>query len=98
MFLRISVSSVKFAIVFPRIENKIGSSPTQRQINFLSSVRLSFLEKSSSIGDRKSTRLNSSHQIISYAVFCLKKKKTNVALPCELRFRLYVSVHGRCTL
>src|SRR5947208_1613258 len=28
------------------------------------------------MGDRKSTRLNSSHQIISYAVFCLKKKKT----------------------
>src|SRR5258708_12776719 len=26
--------------------------------------------------DRKSTRLNSSHQIISYAVFCLKKKHT----------------------
>src|SRR5438552_5246281 len=26
------------------------------------------------IADRKSTRLNSSHQIISYAVFCLKKK------------------------
>src|SRR5258708_20923391 len=29
-------------------------------------------------GDRKSTRLNSSHQIISYAVFCLKKKKTHL--------------------
>src|SRR5256885_17203487 len=28
-------------------------------------------------GDRKSTRLNSSHLVISYAVFCLKKKKTN---------------------
>src|SRR5258708_19289942 len=28
-------------------------------------------------GDRKSTRLNSSHQIISYAVFCLKKKNKN---------------------
>src|SRR5258708_29708681 len=27
--------------------------------------------------DRKSTRLNSSHQIISYAVFCLKKKTKN---------------------
>src|SRR5438309_10009487 len=27
-------------------------------------------------GDRKSTRLNSSHSSISYAVFCLKKKKT----------------------
>src|SRR5207244_12379452 len=30
--------------------------------------------------DRKSTRLNSSHQIISYAVFCLKKKKTKEIL------------------
>src|SRR5438552_6671017 len=29
------------------------------------------------IRDRKSTRLNSSHQIISYAVFCLKKKNTS---------------------
>src|SRR5256885_11644373 len=28
--------------------------------------------------DRKSTRLNSSHLVISYAVFCLKKKKTRV--------------------
>src|SRR2546422_5736844 len=28
-------------------------------------------------GDRKSTRLNSSHGYISYAVFCLKKKKKN---------------------
>src|SRR5438105_7192706 len=28
-------------------------------------------------GDRKSTRLNSSHEWISYAVFCLKKKKQN---------------------
>src|SRR5258708_25217636 len=32
--------------------------------------------------DRKSTRLNSSHQIISYAVFCLKKKKTGMARLC----------------
>src|SRR5258708_22409883 len=30
--------------------------------------------------DRKSTRLNSSHQIISYAVFCLKKKKASTKL------------------
>src|SRR2546427_1682236 len=29
-------------------------------------------------GDRKSTRLNSSHSQISYAVFCLKKKKNNM--------------------
>src|SRR5258707_7423463 len=31
------------------------------------------------IGDRKSTRLNSSHANISYAVFCLEKKKDGVA-------------------
>src|SRR2546426_6266300 len=30
-------------------------------------------------GDRKSTRLNSSHLVISYAVFCLKKKKKHLA-------------------
>src|SRR5256885_9750721 len=30
------------------------------------------------IRDRKSTRLNSSHLVISYAVFCLKKKKKNI--------------------
>src|SRR5258708_11639059 len=30
--------------------------------------------------DRKSTRLNSSHQIISYAVFCLKKKTVGITL------------------
>src|SRR5438067_7848639 len=31
-------------------------------------------------GDRKSTRLNSSHVSISYAVFCLKKKKKNSSI------------------
>src|SRR2546426_8070607 len=35
--------------------------------------------------DRKSTRLNSSHLVISYAVFCLKKKKNK----CEIQHRLY---------
>src|SRR5258708_19426157 len=35
--------------------------------------------------DRKSTRLNSSHQIISYAVFCLKKKKpTRTNTPTQI--------------
>src|SRR5256885_12437189 len=32
------------------------------------------------VADRKSTRLNSSHLVISYAVFCLKKKKNNYIL------------------
>src|SRR5690625_1611675 len=34
--------------------------------------------------DRKSTRLNSSHVAISYAVFCLKKKKTTQTIPSKL--------------
>src|SRR5438034_3762361 len=33
------------------------------------------------VGDRKSTRLNSSHTVISYAVFCLKKKKITSKCP-----------------
>src|SRR2546430_11343359 len=33
------------------------------------------------VPDRKSTRLNSSHSQISYAVFCLKKKKKNMNIP-----------------
>src|SRR5438552_14946049 len=38
--------------------------------------------------DRKSTRLNSSHQIISYAVFCLKKKR-RIFLFTGFRYILY---------
>src|SRR2546430_10533990 len=40
-------------------------------------------------GDRKSTRLNSSHSQISYAVFCLKKKKT---------LHTHVSTHPHVTI
>src|SRR5437870_10853403 len=35
------------------------------------------VQRKIAFGDRKSTRLNSSHVAISYAVFCLKKKKKN---------------------
>src|SRR5258708_10500814 len=49
---------------------------------YFSDIRVSktyFLDAGGKISvDRKSTRLNSSHQIISYAVFCLKKKKKNL--------------------
>src|SRR5258708_24695460 len=41
--------------------------------------------------DRKSTRLNSSHQIISYAVFCLKKKKKN-----KYKYPRQTSAQARC--
>src|SRR5260221_9397298 len=43
------------------------------------------------VGDRKSTRLNSSHTVISYAVFCLKKKKRTclsvLLAMCEVNMR-----------
>src|SRR3712207_7467734 len=43
-------------------------------------------------GDRKSTRLNSSHANISYAVFCLKKKKnSNTIRPTSLNY-IYIYI------
>src|SRR5256885_2984937 len=46
-----------------RHDRRAGSSPGRRRL--------------CDQGDRKSTRLNSSHLVISYAVFCLKKKNNN---------------------
>src|SRR2546422_2971892 len=45
---------------------EVGKTIMREAVNAILSTR----------GDRKSTRLNSSHGYISYAVFCLKKKKT----------------------
>src|SRR3989442_4721989 len=45
-------------------------------------------------GDRKSTRLNSSHVRISYAVFCLKKKK-NKRSHCSLQLQAYVPIRNQ---
>src|ERR1039457_3145731 len=50
--------------------------------------------------DRKSTRLNSSHLVISYAVFCLKKKKKNKDSPLNddnSAHRQHASVLTLCT-
>src|SRR2546422_6251341 len=46
----------------------------------------------SSLKDRKSTRLNSSHGYISYAVFCLKKKKT-IKTQADIHSRRAVQSH-----
>src|SRR5688572_31724785 len=48
---------------------------TRRGRNSLSPAPAGMASRRSVCGDRKSTRLNSSHSQISYAVFCLKKKK-----------------------
>src|SRR5438034_5659663 len=57
-----------FSRRFPTTE-PLSAGPLRR------SGRSPWLHLSTSSGDRKSTRLNSSHTVISYAVFCLKKKK-----------------------
>src|SRR5437879_11313435 len=44
--------------------------------------------------DRKSTRLNSSHRCISYAVFCLKKKKTEKASSHSRLGERHISLHA----
>src|SRR2546422_7061179 len=58
---------------------KYASKPeitSEERVKWAFRARLaSFSRKGTSQKDRKSTRLNSSHGYISYAVFCLKKKK-----------------------
>src|SRR5256885_10536911 len=46
-------------------------------------------------GDRKSTRLNSSHLVISYAVFCLKKKTHDQSKTFAISDRIFVMNPGR---
>src|SRR5437762_6855143 len=59
----------------------------------VSNTRRHATVRNSGSGDRKSTRLNSSHRCISYAVFCLKKKKKTTqeglqqALPANITGR-----------
>src|SRR5258708_19706972 len=65
------------------ITPSIPSSPGSASVSerpFPAEVQSLFLTEPLPGLDRKSTRLNSSHQIISYAVFCLKKKKTKKIL------------------
>src|SRR5437870_6710152 len=62
-----------------------GFAGTQQELDTLlaeglASKQLAEDEFWSSVLDRKSTRLNSSHVAISYAVFCLKKKKKKTTL------------------
>src|SRR5258708_9600788 len=59
-----------------RIDGKATEDIVRRGIAHVPDGRGTFTDLSveENLRDRKSTRLNSSHQIISYAVFCLKKK------------------------
>src|SRR5947208_7945614 len=70
-----------YTTLFRSLEISIAAI-IQRRVECIKPFRiLEWLE------DRKSTRLNSSHQIISYAVFCLKKKKRAEVVQCQTMTR-----------
>src|SRR5256885_11002944 len=66
-FLMIVLDQTIVNVALPSIKNDLGFS--QAGLAWVVNAYLI------AYGDRKSTRLNSSHLVISYAVFCLKKKK-----------------------
>src|SRR2546430_6486780 len=66
----------------PRIDDQTGAPLHEGVVD----IRMIGHDDDAIGGDRKSTRLNSSHSQISYAVFCLKKKKrhkTSIASPAH---------------
>src|SRR2546426_8835396 len=66
----------------PQDETEVEQDPAEGEVG--DGVREQGQQQLDAQADRKSTRLNSSHLVISYAVFCLKKKKR--PLPSPSRF------------
>src|SRR5690348_17546917 len=59
---------------------RISTAQVRQLYQKLSTRGLPARRKITGVGDRKSTRLNSSHPSISYAVFCLKKKNNKTKI------------------
>src|SRR2546421_8096843 len=66
--------SISGVVAGPRTEAQWGDYVKALDVPFTAEDE-AFVDGLVATGDRKSTRLNSSHDQISYAVFCLKKKK-----------------------
>src|SRR5438876_8177822 len=62
-----------FPVAFEYVGQTLGSKDVEVRARVTGIIEKRLYQE----GDRKSTRLNSSHPSISYAVFCLKKKKRN---------------------
>src|SRR3989454_3084647 len=72
-----AIVTLSAALLYPRIGQELV--PDDDQGEFQARINLPRGTR-----DRKSTRLNSSHLVISYAVFCLKKKKQNIKINHDL--------------
>src|SRR3989442_2894672 len=66
-----------FRIPFAKVNTSVGFIPFLASVAILGHPWPMVISGLTALIDRKSTRLNSSHVRISYAVFCLKKKKDN---------------------
>src|SRR5947209_13051158 len=64
-----------------------------QQFLSLYGISLNTVKVLDSIQDRKSTRLNSSHANISYAVFCLKKKKNIPSTTCSTSITAWLHIY-----
>src|SRR5207244_9222329 len=76
----------KFEAGTPNVEGAVGLAAAIGYLERIGRERIA--------ADRKSTRLNSSHQIISYAVFCLKKKTHKIHADAHPQQSCHVTPHG----
>src|SRR5260221_6537320 len=81
-----------YTTLFRSLQGKLqGLGLTPQQVDAVLALSREVVERER---DRKSTRLNSSHTVISYAVFCLKKKKKLTNDSCDSLFsRFAVSTY-----
>src|SRR2546426_8490515 len=71
---RVMERALQQAGIAARTGMELGRTEAIKQ-GVIAGLGVAFVSTYAIRGDRKSTRLNSSHLVISYAVFCLKKKK-----------------------
>src|SRR2546430_12630798 len=79
-----------YTTLFRSSGSKYSLSEMSKSVDTVSGLELIMINS-----DRKSTRLNSSHSQISYAVFCLKKKKTSYTRITEIDYPLSTSHRSR---
>src|SRR5207253_774582 len=74
------LSGTGIALILPTLGVELYVLPGIGRLFLEGNAAVAPLVGSIYLGDRKSTRLNSSHVAISYAVFCLKKKKSDISV------------------